>query len=60
MDLILGSARWVKGPGVATAAAQVQSLAGELPCVVGVTIKFKKKEKNGRSGILRSGKFGNI
>ena len=31
-------AQWVKGSGVAAAAAQVQSLASELPSAVSMTI----------------------
>ena len=37
--LIPGQAQGVKGSGIATAAARIQSLAWELPHAVGVAIK---------------------
>ena len=38
--MIPGPAQWVKGSGVATAAAGIQSLAEELPYAKGVAIKY--------------------
>ena len=37
--------QWVKGPGLATAAAWVRSLAEELPYIVSEAKKKKKKKK---------------
>ena len=37
--------QWVKGPGIATAGAQIQSLARQFPYAEDVAIK-KKKKKN--------------
>ena len=37
-DSIPGPAQWVKGSGVASAVAQVQSLDRELPCAMGAAI----------------------
>ena len=48
--MIPGPAQWVKIWGVAAAAAQVaavaqvQSLAWELPCAMGMAIKLKNKK----------------
>ena len=39
MGLSPGLAQWVKGSGVATAVARIQSLAQELPYAVSVAIK---------------------
>ena len=43
--MIPGHAQWVKGSRVATAVAQIQFLARELPYAVGASIKKKKKKK---------------
>ena len=43
--MIPGPAQWVKGSGIATAAAQSQPLAWELPDATGAMIKKKKKKK---------------
>ena len=48
-ELWVQSLAWhsgLKGSGVAAAVAQIQSLAQELPCAVGVAIKKKKKERS--------------
>ena len=37
--------QWVQVSGIATAAAQIQSLAQELPSAVGVAIKREKKKR---------------
>ena len=50
MSSISGLAQWVKGSGVATAVAQIQSLAQELTYATHVAIKKKKKER--KSDIL--------
>ena len=41
--------QWVKGSGVSKAAAQIQSLAWELPYVMDVAIKLKRKNKKEHS-----------
>ena len=38
-----GLAQWVKGSGIATAVARIQSLTQELPHGAGVAIKGKKQ-----------------
>ena len=43
--MIPGPAQWVKGSGIATAAAQSQPLAWELPDATGEMIKKKKEKK---------------
>ena len=43
-SLIPGPVQWVKGSGVAAAAAQIQSLAGERPYATSTVIKKKKKK----------------
>ena len=56
MGSIPGSAQWVKGSGIVTAApqvvavAQIQSLARELPYAAGVAIKLKQTKKIFPSG----------
>ena len=45
VGLIPGLAQWVKGFSVAAPAAQIQSLARELPYATGGGIKKKKKKK---------------
>ena len=45
--MIPGSVQWGKGSGVATAAAQIQSLAQELRCDTGASSKKNNnKEKD--------------
>ena len=44
-DSIPGPEQWVKGSNIAAAAAQILSLALELPHAVGVAIKKKRKKK---------------
>ena len=44
-DLTPGLAQWVKGSAFAQAAAQIQSLAWECPCVAGAAIKKYKERK---------------
>ena len=44
MSSISGLAQWVKGSGVATAVAQIQSLIQELPYAVGLPKKKRKKK----------------
>ena len=46
MGLIPGPVWWVQGSGAAIAAAQIQSLAQELPHATGVALKKKKKQKS--------------
>ena len=41
MGSIPGPAQWVKGPSVATAVAQIRSLAWELPHAMGTAINEK-------------------
>ena len=43
---IPGPAKWVAGSGVVAAAAQIQSLAWELPYVVGMGTRKTNKNKN--------------
>ena len=38
--------QWVKGPSVAAAASQIQSLAQELPYAMSAAIKKKKNQIN--------------
>ena len=45
MGSIPSPVQWVKGPSIAAAAAQTQSLAQELQYAVGVAIKLKTKQK---------------
>ena len=45
MGLIPGPVWWVQGSGAAIAAAQIQTLAQELPQATGVAIKKKKKKR---------------
>ena len=40
VSLIPSPVQWVRGLGVGTAAAWIQSLAQELPCAMGATMKF--------------------
>ena len=42
---IPGPAQWIKGSGIAAAAAGIHSLARELPYAVGPAKKIKKKKK---------------
>ena len=46
MGLIPGPVWWVQGSGAAIAAAQIQSLAQELPHATGVAFKKKKKKES--------------
>ena len=51
MGLIPGPAQWLKGSGIATAAAQVtvawiQSLAQQLPYAMDAATKLKTKQTN--------------
>ena len=39
---IPSQAQWCKRSGIAAAVAQIQSLAQEVPCAMGVAIKGKK------------------
>ena len=45
---IPGLVHWVKGSGIATVVARIQSLAQELPHAMGLAIKnnIEKNEKN--------------
>ena len=52
VGLIPSPVLWVKGAGVVTAAAQIQSLIWELPHAVGAAIKILKRKKE-RKGIFR-------
>ena len=49
MGSIPGPGQWVKGSGIAAPAAQIQSLAQELPYAAGAAIK-KEKARNSRCG----------
>ena len=56
MVLIPGLAQWVKGFGVATAVAQIQFLAWELPCAMNVAIKNTWEEQHNGELRRREGK----
>ena len=44
MGSIPGLVQWLKGFGIAEAAAQIQSLAWEHPCAEGAAIKVQKPQ----------------
>ena len=48
--MLPGLAQWVKGSGVVTATAWIQSLAWELPHAIGVAIKKKWLELHAQTG----------
>ena len=53
--MILNLVQWVKGSGMATAMARIQSLAQELPYAADVAIKLKKeRKKEGRLDYIKS------
>ena len=45
MGLIPGPAQWVKGPSIATAVGQIQSLARELQYAMAAAVLKKRKKK---------------